>query len=389
MKTLHSPIKQTAAQAAKSGNTLIVVVFVILVTSFVLATLFASSRQRTFVLGRQAERLRALVIAETGLHQAFRVLSEDGVTFPEGGGMLLPGTAFSGGTYTVHISEPPGADEGVWLLRSTGVYRRQNREVAALVARGRPQSIQDENFLVGPLGNAALLAGGQLILGGNAVIDIGNNGAHANGSIRTNGGPTLIAGFLTSNGEIRTSNNTDLGGLAPADFVPDTMGLPPLNVQAFREYAIQNGSFHSGDYSPNDSHVTPAGGVLFVDGDVRLNAGVTVNGTIIATGNITINGGAYVLDPGPFPAVVSTSGNIRINGGATIGGWVYAMNGNVNGNGGADALVGVVAAGNIDLSGGYSLADDADPDSFTWPDRDDDDDGDNDQGRLMLLSWMR
>lgn len=387
MKTQLS-CKSPAAGAGndKSGNTLVVVVFVILITSFVLATMFTASRQRTFVLGRQSDRLQALVIAETGLHQAFRVMADENATISN---PLLPNTQFSGGEYVVNISQPDGADEGVWLLRSTGTFRQQTREVAALVGRGLPAGTGGGRYLEGPYGNAALLAGGQLIIAANADVDIGVNGAHANGSVRTNGGPTLVAGFLTSNGDIVVSNNTNLNVQAREAGLPDRMALPPLDVQAFREYATQNGSFHSGDLQIQGGSNTPAGGVLFVDGDVHLNAHAVLNGMIIATGDITINGQGTVNNTTDFPAVVSTDGNIRINGGAAIGGWIYAMNGDVNANGGASGLIGVVASGDITLNGGYSLSDDDDSDAFTWPGRNDDGDGSAFDGQLVLLSWMR
>ncbi len=390
MKTTYTPTKSNAFHPdLRSGNTLVVVVFVILLTSLILSTMFVASRQRTFVLTRQSDRLQALVIAETGLHQAFRVMAEEDAMIPEDGGLLLPGSSFSGGSYSVRISRPDGADDGVWLLRSRGVFRQHEREVAALVGRGMPSGDGVRRALLGPYGNAALLAGGQLIIAANADIDIGNNGAHANGSVLTNGGPTLVAGFITSNGEIRISTNTDLTVDAQEDFLPDLMVLPSLDVQAFREYATANGSFISGDHRIRGSDNHPAGGVLFVDGDVRMNANAVLTGIIIATGNITINGNATVSNTTDYPALVSTGGDIRINGGADIGGWVFAMNGDVNGNGGADGIIGIVASGNIDLSGGYSLSDDADPDGFTWPGRDDHDDGDEQPGQLVLLSWMR
>jgi len=374
---------------AASGNTLIVVVFVILLTSVVLSTMFVASRQRTFVLSRQADRLQALVIAETGLHQAFRVLAEEDAVFPEDGGALLPNSSFSGGSYSVSISRPDGADEGVWLLRSTGVFRQHEREVAALVGRGMPSADGTRQALLGPYGNAALLAGGQLVIAANADIDIGNNGAHANGSIVMTGGPTLVAGFITSNGDITISGNSNLKVDNQESNMTETMALPPLDIQAFREYAVANGEFKHGSRNFNGETLQPNGGVLFVDGDVNLNAHTSLTGMIIATGNITINGQASVINPTDFPAVVSTNGDIRINGGASIGGWVYAMNGDVRGNGGADGLVGIVASGDIDLNGGYSLVDDADSDAFTWPDKDDNDDADAVWGQLVLLSWMR
>ncbi len=370
----------------KSGNSLIVVVFVILLTSIVLSTMFISSRQRTFVLRRQSDRLQALVIAETGLHQAFRELARE-LDEDENDWAFPLEEDFSGGSYLVSISQPDGADEGVWLLRSTGVFRQHEREVAALVARGRPSSDDSIQALLGPYGNAALLAGGQLRIGGNANIDIGDNGAHANGSVVMNGNPRLVAGFLTSNGDVTARGNLTVGDIESN--LPDPMALPSLDVQAFREYAIANGSHVSRNHRISGSNNVPPGGVLFVDGNVRMNAHALLTGMIIATGNITINGQASVSNPTDFPAVVSTNGNIRINGGAAIGGWVYAMNGEVRANGGAAGLVGIVASGDIDLRGGYSLVDDGDSDRFTWPGRDEDYDGDSVQGQLVLLSWIR
>lgn len=389
MKTKKCSDTQRTHPVSQSGNTLVVVVYVIFLSSAVLSTMFAASRQRTFVLARQSARLQALVIAETGLHEAFRVLAEEDAVIPEEDGLLLPGTSFSGGSYSVMISRPDGAADGVWLLRSTGLFNTHEREVAALVGRGLPSGDGTQRALLGPYGHAALLAGGQLIIAANAFIDIGNNGIHANGNVRTVGGPILRAGFVTSNGEVRISDNTTLAVDIREEYLQDPMALPVLDVQAFREYAMENGSFIDGDYRISGLDNEPSGGILFVDGDVRMNAQAVLTGMIIATGNITINGNATVTNTTDYPALVSTGGNIRINGGAAIGGWIFAMNGDVNGNGGADGLIGIVASGNIDLSGGYALSDDADSDAFTWPGREEQQDGDEQPGQLVLLSWIR
>jgi len=458
---------------SRSGSALLSVVITILITSAVVATLSASARQQAFTFQRQTDRLQALVIAEAGLHEAFRSLAED-ITRAGDGVILLPSQSFAGGSYQVRITRPDDADDGVWMLRSTGVYGNHERETAATVA-WRPPAVEageeGGSALPGPMGAAAIFAGGQLTLSGGTNVNVGEYGAHANGGVTLSGGPNFYGMYLSTNGSMTLNGNPQIfldGGnghlhsdgpislrgtiqssiissssqingdwgvntsalhVAPNVSYPDwyspapnvneetvtpvvAMQLPPMDVEAFRSFAQANGWYYDRNQQitrgwltrdirdrtgenvhNNRTDVRPAGGILFVDGNVGLSSDMEMYGMIIATGNITVNGGSTVHNITEYPALVSINGNISIGGGAqmTSPGWVYAMNGNVTGNGGASGLTGIVAAQNINLTGGYTLGEGMEATGFTWPGHEGADDAtpSDGAGQLVLQSWLR
>lgn len=276
-----------------------------------------------------------------------------------------------------------------------------------------------------------LSTNGGMTLNGNPqlVLDGGVGQMHADGPVILRGN---VQGSMISSSSDITGNwgfTTNAQHVSPTVTYPNwfspapnvdqqsvdtvvSMQLPPLDVQAYRAFAQANNWHFQGNQqitrgwltqlirnrtgenvNNNRTDIRPEGGVFFVEGNVGLASDMEMVGMIIATGNITINGGSTVNNPTQFPALVSVNGNITIGGGArmTQPGWVYAMNGNVTGTGGASGLTGIVAGQNITLTGGYTLGEGMESSAFTWPGNEGGG-GSNDDGgagQLIVLSWIR
>ncbi len=284
---------------------------------------------------------------------------------------------------------------------------------------------------------ANLSTHGNVVMSGNPQIhlDSGNGRMHADGSVTLMG--NIQAAEITSSTSI-TGNwgvNTPALHTAPSVTYPAwfsplppsvqndvdqvaPMPLPELDIQAYLDYATANTYFYDGDQNLTRSWITadtlartgvnvnnnevlvqPAGGILFVNGNVTVSQDIHVDGVIVATGDITLGGGSSLSNPTEFPALISTQGNIVMGGGATgptIDGWVYAMNGNVSVGGGASGLTGIIAAHNLNISAGFTLGSITGQGGFTSPGGGGS--GGNDSaggggqsgaGEVRLMSWLR
>jgi hypothetical protein len=106
----------------------------------------------------------------------------------------------------------------------------------------------------------------------------------------------------------------DALGLSQAQFFALTgpaQGAVPGNLNA-NTYLDNDGTTQniSGDF-----HVTGTGsGLLYVDGDLTMNAGFTWRGLIYVEGDVKLNGNAWILGS----AIVKGKTETKFNGGATI-----------------------------------------------------------------------
>ena len=182
------------------------------------------------------------------------------------------------------------------------------------------------------------------------------------------------AGYSGGNIDFRNSSGTitgDLDAVGTVDNeggmnIPDTItegsavAVPSVDTAA---YALIAGTTVSGDMTFNPGTYN---GIWYVDGKATIGDNVTINGTIIATGNIVVTNtdNLTVTPTSNYPALVSDA---KITGGklktSTINGLIYAatsidlnlgLNNTINGS--------IISPGNIDLKNGsgWSLTYDAD-----------------------------
>jgi len=105
------------------------------------------------------------------------------------------------------------------------------------------------------------------------------------------------------------------------------VGIPDIDLTPYLAWAQQHGEVHNGGFSTSSSY-TPAGGVLWVNGDVTISSHAVINGSIIATGDIHVSG-AVNIDPTTTSfAMASRDGDITNTSSGRLNGLIYAKTGN-------------------------------------------------------------
>ena len=148
--------------------------------------------------------------------------------------------------------------------------------------------------------------------------ELGNGdltGIWSGGNVNSNGAASRDGNPPEQNGQVGFYNGPwDALGLTQTQFwtltgpgqstVPGNLNA---NIYLDNDGTVQN---QSGDF-----HVTGTGsGLLYVDGDLTINAGFTWRGLIYVEGDVKINGSAWVLGS----LLVKGKTQVKFNGGATI-----------------------------------------------------------------------
>lgn len=160
-----------------------------------------------------------------------------------------------------------------------------------------------------------------------------------------------VNGDMQAGGTIETTGvvfNGDQDASNPASDVPTPDWSYWLGVATTTVSGNQN--FSSGTYS----------GIYYVSGNVGIQSDVTINGTIVARGKISISSGSNVTITAtdPNPALISENFESFTGGGnITINGWCVTLGTfSVNGTAPFTLNGGVAAVGNIGIGGNADLA---------------------------------
>lgn len=203
-----------------------------------------------------------------------------------------------------------------------------------------------------PIFNFAIATGGNLNMSGAILVNSSpaphEGNIHSNGDITTNGSPT-VDGQTSASG----LNSLD-GGNAHAPRIPIPT-LTTARIDALYQEAAANGTTLfsnmggtlSGYYAPSSgwtpkqtggatlslsgNNTVPAGGIVFIDGDLELSGGTTLsgNGTIIVNGQVKVTGNVSLGGNGSKLSIVSLSNDPEA---IDIGGNVLAGSASTNGN---------------------------------------------------------
>jgi cytoskeletal protein CcmA (bactofilin family) len=277
---------------------------------------------------------QAFFLAEAGAQEAKEILRQrimdqgssltDQINLVKGGDGVL-GTAddlpfvsktLGAGNYNVKLTDDSGQTAlGIITLTSTGSGPMNSRAVVkqGVQAVNNPpttetRTVRDPAFDVGIITNRDLL------INGGAFLD---GGTHSNRNTRINGTST-IHGSVSAVGTITTSGRVDITGERRQNLlvgipVPDVDSILLNNLRA----AAGVTNYHEGSFTLNggtavNSPLNLGNQVIYVNGDLTLN-GHVFNGTLVATGNVTINGSSQIINGYSDTAIISW-GNIVMNG---------------------------------------------------------------------------
>ena len=371
----------------RRGMSLITVMLVIVTLAAVLATAVGASLQSSFAARRQANRVRALAIAEAGAHQGYSILASNFDL--RNSGVLIPMQDFwnTNGRYCVTVAVPSNGTR-VATITSTGFV--QNVAVAAqLDIRDYGYSSTVTNPPIPGWTNATPQPPGSdwdYALFANGYCDF-NGGSrftgymHVNQYVSQSGSSTwgyetngcFIAVCDSNRGFSASGNMTIYGTLwAPkyssvncSNIVKAAVPVLPMpnlssKLTAWYNTAVANGQVLNGSQTiKKDATWTSPGGVKWINGDLTLQGSPTLcyTGALVVTGSININGSSSLQQtaniPG-MPAIVARDGSITINGSHNWHGLVYA-GGNITGNGSGTTRGTIIAGGNIQLNGSATV----------------------------------
>ena len=103
-------------------------------------------------------------------------------------------------------------------------------------------------------------------------------------------------------------------GMSQTDF-QSFMGAPTTNPPSLNGIVYMDNDGIMGNQSSGGSFQGTSGeGMLYVDGDLTLNAGFTYTGMVYVEGDLKLNGQAWILGA----LVVRGKTTIKVNGGATV-----------------------------------------------------------------------
>jgi hypothetical protein len=355
----------------KNGYMLVTVIGILTVLSLVFTMLFKITQQTVFNGKHTKSRTKAVAYAEAGIEFAYSVLRDNfdnrtnsasfridtGTTYTNGAPLT---SVYGEGTFTLTVT-PLGSQYVV--INSLGACNTATAEAEVLV--------EDSNYTDWGKYEAfkkAIAAGGSGDFSGNGTVyspielDI-----HVNDKVIVNGNIDIDNINIASATEIDLKNKT-LNGSATSPIISSSgtatdgkyveavppIYIPTINLTPYYNKAVASGSFVTALTSEYKitSDITPAGGILYVDGDVKIYANVT--GTVIATGNITIVSGG-VKETGSGIALATETGDIVNRSTGESEGLVYSRTGSYYQNS-VGTLTGQIIVGNdVSKTGGASL----------------------------------
>jgi cytoskeletal protein CcmA (bactofilin family) len=318
------------------GFALLSVLFIITAISLMLGMLTQIAGQRAFTAKKLANQVKALAYAEAGVDYAYSILSQD--FSQRNNSALSTETSYAEGSYTLTLT--PVSNKYV-VINSVGKCGDAVKVAEILVDdenAGSGGVIDPTDYSSMEGFNYAVLSGGDFNFGGsgsvlgaklhsNSALTIRGD-ADANidisSSVKIKTGNVTVEGSLTAL-DVDTHPKADiLGGYTETSVPP--VGIPDIDLTPYLSWAKRNGEVHNG-FSTSSSY-TPAGGVLWVNGDVTIDSHAVINGSIIATGNIYISGDVDIDPTTTTFAMASRDGNIINTSSGTLNGLIYAKTGN-------------------------------------------------------------
>ncbi|MBI2095022.1 MAG: hypothetical protein HYT89_02515 [Candidatus Omnitrophica bacterium] len=339
----------------KQGTIFLSAMISALLMAIVGGSIYRLSSQDMHYVAQLKKSLQAQQLAEAGLSEALNTLKDDWNQKDSAG--AFPETDLGAGSYDADIVQSSGRV----LISSVGAVDGTTRTATAEVSGPSSSSVLDYAIAAG--GNAVIDSGtgqspgsivGDIYSGGNAVLDGPSSG-----------GVLAITGGVDAGGSIDSSSSVTISGASTPDH--EEVAFPTVDMAYYQNIATVNGNYTDGNRTYNNTSPIPsdpAGGVIYVSGNITIQGTQSTTACLVAGGNITINksGSAYpcvtINAPDSMPAVV-TQGNFTYsstgNGGAylTINGVSYSGGNFTFTSGNHDNLTlagSLLAQGNIVIS---------------------------------------
>ncbi|WP_372805660.1 hypothetical protein [Pontiella sp.] len=370
----------------RKGYALLTVMFIIAILGMLVGVLTKIGEQRLFDARRQTNKIKALAYAEGGVDYAYSILSSDFSKSSDESAFSLSST--EGSSLSSSLSSVENDyDDGSFALTLTSISNRyvivnsvgkcgsvsSEAEVVVedLYAGSGTSEETDYSDMEGF--NYAILCGGTFDFSGcGSISSTSTDGLakfHSNGAMDVTGNTDPVIN-LSSSTSIDLSNNIIVGGSATAPSVTTknkttvtggiytpktvpTVEIPDIDLTPYYQQALKNNEVHGGGTWTTD--LNPVGGIMWVEGDFHISAHATINGSVIATGDINLSG-QIDINPTTYAfSVASRDGDIQVTSSGTITGLMYAKTGGLRHTANGEIVGQVIINGSIKKAGNSDI----------------------------------
>jgi hypothetical protein len=356
---------RTSIKTGRRGSALITTLIIAFSLCACVGVLVSAGLHVNKMAGALGGRVRAQAIAEAGACYAYSILATNFDT--RNNAASFPATAYAGGVYDVTVT-PVGADRAV--ITATGTCDNVTEIVMLDV-------ICVTSGSGGPPEGAfayTIVSGDDMTFTGSGPINVGGGTVQANGAFKMTGSCSLL-GDLKSCVQIWSTGTTILDGDTWAPMYkgksagsPDNITgtkttqavapvtIPDIDLTPYYNWAVAHGQVYNGNqHFSGSGNLVPNGGVMWVNGNLKISTSGTMTGCFIATGDIQITGSGDQIKVGNLPAVISRDGDIDISGSGRFHGLLYAKTGGFDKSGSGDVVGSIVCAGEFDKSGSWAV----------------------------------
>jgi hypothetical protein len=343
---------------ARSGSAMTIAVLLTTATAGLLVATLSSGLQRSFAARKLTDRLRAQAIAEAGACHGYNLLAADFTQRTNSTHFLSQD--YGGGHYQVKAIAV-GKDQAV--IDSTGTYRDLVERVIldTRLHQTTREGPGETPYLYAIISDHLITWTGCGVFEGGAMV-------HANGQFQQSGSGVLNANGSSTMGVDLKGASGSIDGNVDAPIISGKTAkitgtqtiravtripIPQIDLAPYYERALKNHEVYSGN-----QHITvkqPVGGVMWVDGNLKISGQVDLTGCFIATGSIDISGNGVHQKVDELPAFISRDSSISLSGDVAVRGLIYARIGDINFTGGGNVTGSIICGGNFKKAGSSTV----------------------------------
>ncbi len=311
------------------GSTFLTTMICVFLMTLVSGYSYQLSTYNSSFVNRMQRSIQAQQLAEAGLMRALSTLRTSWSSYSVSSNFPL--TTLGAGNYDASVTTSGSR----YLVTSVGTVGTVTRTVSAEVSAPATGAL-----------NYVFAGGGT----GSHIVDVGTGGSAGTitGDIwgsgnfaldgPSSGGTLTVTGSVYASQNVTTGTNMTVSGSTNSNWTT-SVTMPTVDFNYYKTIAQANSQyFNSKTYSSGQIPASPAGGVIFINGDVTIRGTQSTTAAIIATGNIIIekSGSTYprvtINQYNNFPALMTQNGSISFtstgNGGAYLEttGLVYSGN---------------------------------------------------------------
>ncbi|MEI6218347.1 MAG: hypothetical protein WCP86_05570 [bacterium] len=348
----------------KRGSAIMTVMIVITVIGMLVVAMVYSSSVRALRARQLGNKTRAIAIAEAGVAQAYSVLATNWAL--RYNNSAFPPSNYGGGTYDVTVRVPAGNSNQA-ILVSTGFYSTVSASVMADLYNygGTNVGVGTNNVGQGAYGYA-IVSGGKMNWSGSGDVTLGPDiKVHCNDAFKM-AGSGGVEGDISSSVKIWLTGSSHITGDAAAPLF-DTSGscitgskttgsvaavaIPNIDLTPYYNAALASGQVYNGNQHFSSGNVAPSGGIMWVNGNLKISSSGQMIGCFIATGNVDITGSGDQIKVANYPAFVSRDGDVDLAGSGQTHGLIYVKTGNFDTSGSGNHTGSIIVGGTFDASG--------------------------------------